>query len=170
MAGQLLFLALSPGFTQVRYEGRIYATIGAGHENEDLHKLNEAAHYFGQTVIGWTKFPHFNGRAIQATGLPKDVQITAQLQERQNIIFRTGSPTSSIGESQLAELTNFLQKEMDGYNTLNGTRFVLSNMDYETLTLKKSYGFGAAVALLASGVLWLGLLFVRQEFFLKPKS
>ena len=59
LVGQILFAFMSPSFTEPSYEGRIYATTGVKHKQEDLHKLNEAAHYFGQTMIGWLKFPNF---------------------------------------------------------------------------------------------------------------
>ncbi len=162
--GQAAFLALSGRFTAPRYEGRIFATTGVMHESEDLHKLNEAAHYFGYTLIGWTKFPSFNGRAKAAASLPEDAVVGAYLQERQNIIFTVGS-REPLRQEQLEGVRAFFQSEIDAYNALSQTRFVLSNSDYEVADVSKSYALGAIAVLLASGVLWLGILFVKREFF-----
>lgn len=163
LAGQIVFASLSHSFTTPRYEGRIYATTGVRHKQEDLHKLNEAAHYFGQTMIGWLKFPHFFSDLSTTVDLPDDSSISAHIQERQNIIFVVQSPVPMKQES-LLEVKDFIQGRLDEYNRVNQTEFVLSNLDYELVEIRRGYGFGAVVSLMASLTLSLALLFLRKEF------
>jgi len=165
VAGQLLFAMTSQAFTKRSYDNRIYATTGIMHEDtSDLQKLNEAAHYFGQTMIGWTKFPHFMEDLIKNVGLPEGSTLNGHMQERQNIIFTVNTPVA-IDPGKIITIKDFIQGKMDDYNDLNKTKFVLSNLDYEQVELQKTYGFGATVSLIASLVLGLGLLFIRKEFF-----
>lgn len=163
LAGQILFAAISHSFTEPRYEGRIYATTGVRHKQEDLHKLNEAAHYFGQTIIGWLKFPHFYSDLSNTVSLPDGSSISAHIQERQNIIFVLQSPVP-VKQEALIEVKDFIQGKLDAYNSVNQTEFVLSNLDYELVEIRRSYQFGATVALIASITLAAALLFLRKEF------
>ena len=161
--GQLLFVVFSPSFTTPRYEGRIYATTGVKHKSEDLHKLNEAAHYFGQTMIGWLKFPHFSENLKEAVpALPADSEITAYIQERQNIIFSVQS-SEPVDEAELTMVKNYIQSKINEYNAVSQTEFILTNLDYEEVTLQRSYLFGALVTLLATLVIGLALVFIRRE-------
>lgn len=165
VVGQLLFALTSHAFTKRSFDNRIYATTGIMHEDtSDLQKLNEAAHYFGQTMIGWTKFPHFMEDLIQTAGLPEGSTLNGHMQERQNIIFTVNTPVA-IDPGKIITIKDFIQGKMDDYNELNKTKFVLSNLDYEQVELQKTYRFGATVSLIASVVLGLGLLFIRKEFF-----
>jgi len=163
LLGQLIFALTSSSFTKTRYENRIYATTGVQHDTSDLHKLNEAAHYFGQTMIGWTKFPNFNSDLVAAAELPADSSLNAHIQERQNIIFTVTTPVE-IETGKIIVIKDYIQGKIDDYNELNRTKFVLSNLDYEQVEVGKSYAFGAVVALIASLVIGLGLLFIRREF------
>lgn len=160
---QLLFAFLSPAFTEPHYVSRIYATTGVKHRSEDLHKLNEAAHYFGQTIIGWLKFPNFMNHLMEAVPLPEGSTLSAHIQERQNIIFTLNTPVA-IENGRLEMMRNYLQSLLDEYNAVSQTEFVFTNLDYEQVTLQKSYAFGAFVSLLASIVIGLGLVFIRREF------
>jgi hypothetical protein len=162
IAGQLLFALMSPGFTTPHYEGRIYATTGVKHKSEDLHKLNEAAHYFGQTIIGWLKFPHFMDHLSEAVELPAGADLSAHIQERQNIIFTLSSP-EPVEIEALQMIKNYIQSLLDEYNTVSQTEFVLTNMDYETVELKRSYLFGALVTLIVSLVIGLGGILIKRE-------
>ena len=163
LIGQILFALASPGFTKPTYEGRIYATTAVKHKSEDLHKLNEAAHYFGQTMIGWLKFPSFLPDLQQKAGLPEGTGIYAHIQERQNIIFVVTSPVP-LEKEKLEAVKNFIQLKIDMYNSLSQTEFVLSNVDYELVEIKRTYGFGAMVTLIVTLVIAFGYLFVRKEF------
>lgn len=162
VAGQLLFLFLSTGFTSPHYEGSIYATTGAKHKQEDLHTLNDAAHYFGQTIIGWLKFPHFFSDIQKVTHLSEGSALSAHLQERQNIIFTVTSP-SPVEISTLKLVKDYIQGKMDIYNNISDTNFALTNIDYEQVIIKKSYIFGALVTLIASAVIALAVVFVKKE-------
>lgn len=161
--GQVLFAFTAPSFTTPRYEGRIYATTGVQHKQEDLHKLNEAAHYFGQTIIGWLKFPHFFSQMSEAVDLKDATGLSAHIQERQNIIF-TLSSGRPIELSTLEGVRDFMQSRIDEYNSVSLTKFILTNMDYELVEIKKSYAFGALVTLMASAVIGLAIVFIRREF------
>lgn len=163
LVGQILFAIVSPGFTAPRYEGRIYATTGVQHKQEDLHKLNEAAHYFGQTMIGWLKFPNFLSDLQSKVSLPVDSGISAHIQERQNIIFTVQSPTP-IEKETLIGVKNHIQAKIDQYNAVSQTEFVLSNLDYELVEIKRSYQFGTVVTLIVTLVIGLALIFIRKEF------
>jgi len=129
-----------------------------------LHKLNEAAHYFGDTMIGWTKFPHFMEKVRAEVELPERTYITASHQERQNVIFTTHSPTP-IQIDQIKAVKDFIQTEIDEYNQKANTGFIFSNLDYESVTIQRSYPFGASVTLVLSIFLFGGFVFVRREFF-----
>ncbi|MBU0706352.1 hypothetical protein KJ657_02070 [Patescibacteria group bacterium] len=163
LAGQILFAFASPGFTRPCYEGRIYATTGVKHKQEDLHKLNEAAHYFGQTMIGWLKFPSFLPDLQAAADLPGGSGISAHIQERQNIIFMLSAPTPVEKETLIA-VKDFVQGKINEYNAVSQTEFVLTNLDYELIESKRSYQFGAMVTLIATLVIGCGLIFIRNEF------
>lgn len=164
LIGQIVFALISSKFTTPIWENRIYATTGVQHDTSDLHKLNEAAHYFGQTMIGWTKFPSFMSSLSESTNLPEGSSVNAHIQERQNIIFTvTTSEVIEIGK--LIEVKNYVQKKMDEYNSVNRTKFILSSLDYEQSEIRKTYGFGAIVTLITTLVIALGLLFVKKEFF-----
>lgn len=161
--GQLVFAFYSPGFLRPEYINRIYATTGVQHEQEDLQKLNEAAHYFGQTIIGWLKFPSFADDLSKAAALPEGSKIFAQIQERQNIIFTLSTPVP-IEMSKLMATKEFIQEKMNLYNSVSRTKFVLTNLDYEQIKDQKTYIFGAIVTLLISVTAGIALAFIRREF------
>jgi len=162
MLGQTFFAIFSRYYTTHHYENRIYATIGIEmSEKNDLHKLNEAAHYFGQTIIGWTKFPHFESQLREQIGLPETVQLNAHMQERQNLIFTLTTP-ASITPDQLIATKNYLQSKLDEYNKIGKTAFKLANVDYEQIDIKRPYSTGALTALLLSIVLWGMILYLRR--------
>lgn len=163
LAGQILFALVSRDFTTPSYEGRIYATTSVKHRQEDLHKLNEAAHYFGQTMIGWLKFPNFMKDLTSAVSLPVEATMTAHIQERQNIIFTVHTSTP-VSLEALGEVKNYLQSKMNEYNAVSQTEFVLSNLDYEQTELKRSYLSGAFITLILTVIISLGILFIRREF------
>lgn len=162
--GQVLFAAISTKFTTPHYESKIYATTGVQHDSSDLHRLNEAAHYFGQTMIGWTKFPNFYGNLSELAELPEGSSLNAHMQERQNIVFTVYSD-EPIEFEQLIKVKDYIQYKMDEYNSVNRTEFILSSLDYEQIEVSKTYKFGATVALLGALVIGLGIIFVRREFF-----
>jgi hypothetical protein len=163
--GQIIFAFLAGRFTSLRWDNTIYATTGIVHDSTDLQKLNEAAHYFGQTMIGWTKFPNFLPDLIKNAALPEGTQFNAHMQERQNIIFIVTTPVQ-IEKATLLKVKDFIQNKLDEYNDLSKTKFVLSNMDYEQIQIQKTYAYGAMLALIASLVIALGALYLRREFFL----
>jgi hypothetical protein len=163
LLGQIIFAFLSGRFTTPRWDNRIYATTGIVHDSTDLQKLNEAAHYFGQTMIGWTKFPNFLPDLIKYAALPEGSQFNAHMQERQNIIFTVTTP-SPIEKETLLKVKDFIQNKLDEYNDLSKTKFLLSNMDYEQVYVQKTYAYGAMLALVASMVIALGFLYVKREF------
>jgi len=160
--GQVAFALCSKRYTTPKYENRIYATMGIRNDSSDLKMLNEAAHYFGQTIIGWTKFPHFIGNMMKETGLPEGSALNAHLQERQNIVF-TVSTSGAIGEKELMGVKNFIQKQLDSYNRGNKTNFLLSNVDYEQVEIRHSYAMGAAIVFALSLILGAAVLFARKE-------
>lgn len=160
---QLIFFFYSPNFTEVSYTNRIFATTGVRHEQEDLQKLNEAAHFFGETMIGWLKFPSLMADLHDAVDLPEGSAISAQLQERQNIIFVLSTPTS-LELDKLIETKNFLQSKIDAYNEVGQTKFILTNFDYDQVKNQRSYQFGAIVIFIASLVFAVTWSFVRREF------
>ena len=162
IVGQVFFAFTAPSFTTPHYEGRIYATTGVKHKQEDLHKLNEAAHYFGQTMIGWLKFPNFFAGLSESADLGQASSLSAHIQERQNIIFTLDS-TEPVELETLESVQAYIQSRIDEYNAVSQTEFVLTNMDYELVEIKKSYGFGALVTLIASVVIGLALVFIRKE-------
>jgi len=164
LIGQLVFFAVSAKYTTPRFESRIYATTGIKFDGSDLHKLNEAAHYFGQTMIGWTKFPNFKYDLIDYAKLPSDSEINMHVQERQNFIF-TISTTKAIEFDRLQDAKNFLQSKIDEYDSKTNTEFVLTNVDFEQAEITRSYAFGALTTLVFSFVIGLAVLFIRKEFF-----
>lgn len=162
--GQLVFAVFSADYTAPFYENRVFATTGIEYGGNDLHKLNEGAHYFGQTMIGWTKFPSFRHALITDLDLPADTEINMHMQERQNTIF-TLTTSDPIDFDQLEGAKNFLQAKIDEYNSNTNTKFVLTNVDYEQVEVSRSYGFGALITLILSVMVGFGILFVRKEFF-----
>ena len=64
----------------------------------------------------------------------------------------------------LKAVKDHIQGKIDEYNSVSQTEFVLTNLDYELVEIKKSYQFGASVALIISIVLALALIFIRSEF------
>lgn len=162
--GQVVFAILSPRFTRTHYESRIFATTGIRFDGSDLHKLNEGAHYFGQTMIGWTKFPNFQSDLIEFATLPAETGINMHMQERQNIILALATK-EPIEFKKLEGAKDFLQTEMDEYSSKTNTKFILTNLDYEQTEIKRSYTFGALFTLLLSVAIGLAILFIRQEFF-----
>lgn len=164
VTGQIVFALNAWRYTAPFYENRIFATIGIRFEGSDLHKLNEGAHYFGQTMIGWTKFPHFKNNLMENAGLPEDMDINMHIQERQNIIF-TLITDRPIESSQLKAAKNFLQGKLDDYNEKTNTKFVLTNIDYDQVEVQRPYSFGALTAFILSVIAGLAILFIRKEFF-----
>jgi len=162
LIGQLIFALVSHSFTTPRYEGRIFATTGVRHKQEDLHTLNEAAHYFGQTIIGWLKFPHFFSDLQKVVSLPDGSSLSAHIQERQNIIFTVESPIA-LKQAALVGVKDYIQGKLNEYNSVNQTEFVLTNLDYELVEIKRSYQFGAVTTLIASTALAMAFLFLRKE-------
>ncbi len=162
--GQILFAVTGSLYTTPHYESKIYATTGIKFDGSDLHKLNEGAHYFGQTMIGWTRFPNFKSGLIEAVGLPPHTEINMHMQERQNIIL-TLTTDSPVESNQLTEAKNYLQGKIDEYNQNANTKFILTNVDYEQMEVSNSYFFGALVTLILSIAAGWALLFVRKEFF-----
>lgn len=164
LAGQVLFAFASPRYTSPYYENRVYATTGIQFEGEDLHKLNEGAHYFGQTMIGWTKFPNFKPELSAFAALPEGTDINMHMQERQNIILTLTTQTP-LTLANLYKAKGFLADKINEYNANTNTRFVLTNIDYELTEVKRTYLFGALFTLLLSGAIGLAILFIRKEFF-----
>lgn len=162
LLGQLVFLGVSPRFTAPRFEGRIYATIAARSTPQtDLHKLNEAAHYFGQTIIGWTQFPNFLGELQKKTGLPGEFEFSAHMQERQNLVFTLDS-AQSLTQAHLDVATDFLQNKLISYNRASHTGFAFTNLDYEIVMLTRSYLLGASFAFIFSLTLGFSVLYLKK--------
>jgi hypothetical protein len=159
---QAVFGLMNKNFTTPHYENTIYATTGVRHDTSDLSKLNEAAHYFGQTMIGWTKFPHFMSDLSESVKLPEGSSVNAHMQERQNIIF-TVYTSEPIEMDKLIKVKDYIQSKLDDYNSVNQTKFVLSNVDYEQAEIKKTYAYGAGIALVVSIVIGLACFFVKNE-------
>jgi len=164
--GQMVFFFASTSYTKPTYINRVFATTGIQFDSGNLHKLNEGAHYFGQTMIGWTRFPSFKPEMLAKTGLEL-ADINMHIQERQNIIL-TLQTDSPIDLDTLREAKNFLSAKIEEYNESTNTKFVLTNVDYQQYEQRRSYGLGAFVSLILSVVVALGVLFVRKEFF-KPR-
>lgn len=162
--GQLLFAVFSSFYTRPEFEGKIYATLGVEFfDKNDLHKLNEAAHYFGQTLIGWTKFPHFSPSLKEKASLPADTVFNAHMQERQNIIFSLNSK-EPITSTHLSATQTFIGTQLDEYNQKAGTRFMLSNVDTGERELTRSYSSGSLFAFLLSVVLSFFIFYLRRIF------
>lgn len=164
LIGQIVFAFFAKKYTTPSYEGRIYATMAVKHDASDLHKLNEAAHYFGDTMIGWTKFPHFMEKVRAEVELPEGVYITGSHQERQNLIFTVHSPIL-IELNKIKDIRGFIQNEIDEYNKKSNTGFVFSNLDYEQITIQRNYKFGAGIVLILSIFLFGGFVFIKRELF-----
>ena len=162
LIGQLIFAFYSPKYTTAHFENRIFATLGIEFDKSDLHRLNEAAHYFGQTLIGWTKFPHFMENLAKQISLPEGSSINAHMQERQNIVFilYTSEP---IEYSALVKTKDYLQNLIDEYNQNTNTNLILSNLDYDQAEIKRSFSSGALITLILSIVVGLGVIFLRRE-------
>jgi len=162
--GQFFFAIVSVKYTAPKYESKVFSTIGIKFDGSDLHKLNEGAHYFGQTILGWTKFPSFRQELIDNAELPDNIEINMHAQERQNFVFTVTTP-EPIDYNKLTEIKDFLQSKIDLYNANTNTKFILSNVDYEQAEITRSYAFGALFTLLLPGAIGLALLFIRKEFF-----
>jgi hypothetical protein len=162
LIGQVIFALYSNDFMTPHYEGRIYATTGVKHKQEDLHKLNEAAHYFGQTMIGWLKFPNFFTDLQNQIELPPNSSISAHIQERQNIIFVLTS-AAPVELKTLVQVKDYIQSKIDQYNSVSQTEFVLTNLDYELVEIRRSYQFGALVTLIVTLLIGLAALFIRSN-------
>ena len=161
---QIIFLMASGSYTKPHYENKFYATTGIKFDGADLSKLTEGAHYFGQTAIGWTKFPNFKYDLIKFAGLPEDCDINMHAQERQNFIF-TITTQKPVDFDQLQKSKDFLQAKFDEYNKNTNTNFILTNIDYSQEEVKNSYAFGALITLVLSAVIGLAALFIQKEFF-----
>ncbi|QQR84146.1 hypothetical protein IPJ72_03065 [Candidatus Peregrinibacteria bacterium] len=162
--GQIGFYFYSPTFTQPVYEARLFTTTGILFEDgKDLHWLNESAHYFSETIIGWARFPHFKDELVAFAGLPTDSQLSIYKQERQNMItsLRSSMP---ISDDQMHLVRTFIQSKMDEYNTASRTSYRLVGEDIDHLIQKQSYATGALFALAISFVLTILVWFVRREF------
>lgn len=153
----MFFLILKESYTKSFYESRIFATTGVRFDTADLHKLNEGAHYFGQTMIGWSKFPNYKKDMIIFASLPDDSDINMHMQERQNVIL-TITTDEPISIENLRKAKDFHQLKIDEYNSLNNTGFNLSNVDYDITEVRRDYLSGAFVTLLLTIVLGAGLL------------
>jgi hypothetical protein len=164
LVGQITFGFMSGHYTTPYYEGRLFATTGIYFDTADLHKLNEGAHYFGQTIIGWTKFPNFRADLLDFADLPYDTSVNMHMQERQNLVF-TLTSKSPIDQAQLFGARDFLQSKLDEYNKNTNTKFILTNTDYEISENQRSYSLGAGFALMLSLVIGFGFLFLKKEFF-----
>jgi len=164
VVGQVIFSLSAWRYTAAFYENHIFATVGIEFEGSDLHKLNEGAHYFGQTMIGWTKFPHFKSELMENVKLPESLEINMHIQERQNIIFTIKTDTP-IEFDQLKAAKAFLQDKLGDYNDKTNTKFVLTNVDYDQVEIRRPYTFGALTVFILSVVLGLAILFIRKEFF-----
>jgi hypothetical protein len=167
LIGQLIFAGFSEQFVEPYYQSRFFATTSVKFDGVDLHKLNEGAHYFAQTMIGWTKFPSFRHQLITLADLPADADINLRMQERQNIIF-TLSTSEPVSFEALKISKDFLQSKIDEYNENSNTAFLLSNVDYEQTEVTRSYSFGSAVTLALSLSVAFAVLFIKREFF-RPK-
>lgn len=164
LIGQISFAFFSKTYTKAHFENRIFFTTGIVFDGSDLHKLNEAAHYFGQTMIGWTKFPNFKKQLLESIDLPLDTGINMHVQERQNMIF-TLSTHSPIKFDQLKKTKSYLEGKIDEYNKNTNTQFVMTNLDYEQSKIEKNYLFGSVMTLILSIALAIALFFIREMFF-----
>ena len=168
IVGQLLFILVSDKYTTPKYESKIFTTTGANYNSgDDLHKINEAAHYFGQTMIGWTKFPNFKGSLIKYASLPSQTDISMHVQERQNFVFNI-TTKEPIELNKLKKAKDFLQTQINDFNSKTNTKFSLTNLDYNQVKIERSYTFGALFTLILSIAVGLAILFLRREFF-QPK-
>ena len=160
--GQLIFFILSPRFLEVSYSNRIYGTVGVQENQENLQSLSEAAHQFGQTLMGWLKFPSFMEQLSQTVELPQGASISAYQQERQNIIITLMTP-QPIEEETLVQVEVYIQNKIEAYNQVSQTEFILTQLDFEQVKLQKTYSFGAGVTLVISLILGAGIWFLRRE-------
>lgn len=162
IVGQLIFWTISPNYLRVSYSNNIYATIGVQENQESLQSLSEAAHQFGQTITGWLKFPNFMTQLSKAVTLPEGSNISAHLQERQNIIISLATPMP-IERETLIQVAKYLQAKIDDYNEVSETEFILTQLDYELLENQKTYGFGAGVAFVVTLIIAVGVWYLRRE-------
>ena len=164
LLGQILFWPFAGAYSSPHYESQLFATTGAWFSSADLHKLNEGAHYFGQTMIGWTKFPSFATDLITFADLPEATSINMHLQERQNLVL-TLTTQEPIDQRQIVMAKDFLQGKIDEYNENTNTKFILTNVDYELAEVERSALTGALFALILSLALGAATLFLKKEFF-----
>lgn len=160
--GQLVFLVLSPRFLQISYSNEVFATIGVQENQENLQSLSEAANQFGQTMTGWLKFPNFMTNLSKQVSLPEGSSISAHLQERQNIIF-TLTTSKEISSEALIKVKDYLQTQIDNYNKVSQTEFILTQIDYSQSKIQKTYAFGAGVTIVICLILSAGIWFLRKE-------
>ncbi len=165
LIGQLLFIFASKKYTMPKYESKLFTTIGIAYKSgDDLHRLHEAAHHFGQTMSGWVKFPNFKSNLIKYANLPAEANINMHMQERQNFIFTVNTKKAPIKLEQIKKVKNFLQIKLNDFNTKTKTGFILTNAEYQQVITVRSYTFGALFTLALSMIAGLGLLFIRKEF------
>jgi|GEM_PF-2300686 len=164
LLGQIAYWPFSGLYSATRFESKMFATTGAWFDSADLHKLNEGAHYFGQTMIGWTKFPSFSIDLIQSAKLPSDTSANLHMQERQNVIL-TLITREPLERQQIVLAKDFLQRKINEYNEGTNTKFILTNVDYELAEVQRSSATGAAFTLILSLALGASFLFLKKEFF-----
>jgi len=160
--GQILFYVYSPKYITPYFENKIFATTGVKHDASDLHKLNESAHYFGETIIGWTKFPNFTKDLITEVKLPEETIFTASIQERQNMVYTIKTPTE-IEMEQLKKIKEYIQSQINKYNSQTNTQFLLTNIDYSQTEVSNHYVIGLLVSLIISLFLWAGVIIIKRE-------
>ncbi|MBI5412581.1 hypothetical protein HZA43_05445 [Candidatus Peregrinibacteria bacterium] len=157
LVSQIAFALYAPTYTRDQYSAELFATIGIRYDGTDLHKLNEGAHYFGQTIIGWTKFPSFMSEAIRFAELPEGSTVSAHMQERQNIVFQMDAPVVITPEN-VQKIEQFINNKLAAYNKVANVHIELENVDSEIVNGHRSYMSGAAIfltlALVAGGGLW----------------
>lgn len=170
--GQLVFFLVSPKFLQVSYENRIYTTMGFENsqvppsEMGDLRQAvggqADAAQQFGQTLMGWLKFPNFMARLSEVVPLPIGSNISSHPQERQNMIITLNTPEEIKLETLMA-VKDYLQAKIDEYNKVSQTNYLMTQLDFEQAKLQKTYSFGASVTLIITLILSGSVLFLRRE-------
>jgi len=77
------------------------------------------------------------------------------------MVFTVSSSSPLLAE-QLTGIAGVLQKKLDQYNAISKTGFRLSNVDYETLDLTRSYFSGAFITFILVGFLWGTLVYLRK--------
>lgn len=167
LLSQLIFYFYSAEFTKTTYRNRVFFTTGIVFDGSDLHKLTEGAHYFGNTIVGWSRFPSFRADLIRQFELSQDIKINLHIQERQNLVFLIES-NDPMSIDQLKGAKDYLQGKIEEYNSNTNTQFVMTNVDYEQLESSRSYAFGALVSLAIAVLLFL-LIFFTKEIYLNLK-